>query len=796
MSTTKRFTLSFAMAFAFSLCFIQWAHAQETVTYTDSIPGQRTDWDDTLNVPQFDPADGILTGVAITVTGSVSGSIGYENLGDNAARIRLGHVVSLTVELPDGQLIATLPSALFDQVVPGFDGVNDFAGDSGDLFIIDSSEQDSRRLQGSSDLSPFLGTGNVTFPASARGLANVFGPGNYEAELQAKSAGALITVRYIFLQRGIEIEKATNGIDADDANGGDVPQIAPGDPVTWTYRVRNTGDTTFAQADVVVVDDQAGVTPVLDPASDSGLIGQLDPGETWIFIATGTAQELTEPTVSTTIVPGCDPAQSGLSRPTYENIATVTAGELQDSDPSHYCNPQGGIDIQKSTNGADADNSNGPDVPILTPGQTVTWEYIVTNTGQTSFTLADLSVTDSQPGVTPVFDPASDSGIIGQLEPDESWTFIATGTAQELTAPDAGVTVRPGCAPSEGDVQRNAYENVGTVRVNNLQDFDPSHYCNPPAPDVVIQKLTNGADADGANDADVPIIEPGDSIVWQYIVTNTGNVPLTAADLTVTDDQTGVTPVLNRESDNGDGVLSPGESWIYEATGTALALRSTTESVTTGAGCNPDGAGRERPTYENIGTVVLGEVTRSDPSHYCNPIAPGIDIEKSTNGVDADDPNDPDVPTVAPGDPVVWEYIVTNTGEVVYALADVMVLDSQPGIEPEFVPSSDPNGNNLLEPGESWIYRATGTALSLGNVSVDINVTPGCDPNGTGRTRTAYQNLSTVLVEGARDTDPSHYCNPPRPRIAIEKATNGANADDPNDPDVPVIAPGETVTWT
>ena len=797
MSIAKRLIFSLTLAFTLSLCFIQFAHAQETITYTDTVPSQRTDWDETLAVPQFDPSDGILTSVAITVTGSVSGSIAYENLGDNEARIRLGHVVSLTVGLPSGQLISTLPAALFDEVVPGFDGDNDFAGDSGDFIVIDSQESSSRQLQTPGELTPFLGTGDVTFPATARGLANVFGPGNYAAELRAKSAGTVITVRYIFLRPGIEIEKATNGIDADDASGGDVPRIAPGDPITWTYRVRNTGDITYARDEVVVVDDQLGVTPVFDPSSDSGAIDQLEPGETWRYIATGTAQDLSDPTADTTIVPGCDPTESGLTRPTYENIATVTVGELEDSDPSHYCNPpQPGIVIQKSTNGVDADDPNGADVPILTPGDPVTWTYTVTNTGALPLALADITVTDSQPGVTPVFDPSSDSGVIGQLEPGEAWIYVATGTALALVAPPADVDVVPGCAPGEGDVQRNAYENVGAVIVGNLQDFDPSHYCNPANPDVAIQKLTNGADADGANDDDVPIVAPGGSLIWQYIVTNTGNVPLTAADLSVTDDQLGVTPVFNTESDDGDRVLSPGESWTYIATGTALALRSTTESVTTIPGCNPDGTGRERPVYENIGSVTLGEITRSDPSHYCNPIAPGIDIEKSTNGADADDPSDPDVPAVAPGEPVTWEYIVTNTGEVVFTLDEVTVLDDQPGITPEFVPSSDPNGNNLLEPGEAWTFTAAGTALNLDNAPIDINVTPGCDPNGTGLTRVAYQNLSTVIVEGARDTDPSHYCNPSRPGIAIEKTTNGAIADEPNDPDVPVIAPGDPVTWT
>jgi uncharacterized cupredoxin-like copper-binding protein len=52
---------------------------------------------------------------------------------------------------------------------------------------------------------------------------------------------------------GIDIEKATNGVDADDANTGDAPQVAPGELVTWTYKVTNTGNVDLDN--VMVTDD-------------------------------------------------------------------------------------------------------------------------------------------------------------------------------------------------------------------------------------------------------------------------------------------------------------------------------------------------------------------------------------------------------------------------------------------------------------------------------------------------------------------------------------------------------------
>ena len=55
-------------------------------------------------------------------------------------------------------------------------------------------------------------------------------------------------------------------------------------------------------------------------------------------------------------------------------------------------------------------------------------------------------------------------------------------------------------------------------------------------------------------------------MTWTYDVANTGNAPL--AGVTVTDDQ-GVAPIFDPASDDGNGLLDPGETWVYEATGTA-----------------------------------------------------------------------------------------------------------------------------------------------------------------------------------------------------------------------------------
>ena len=90
-----------------------------------------------------------------------------------------------------------------------------------------------------------------------------------------------------------------------------------------------------------------------------------------------------------------------------------TNGTGNNSGPATKTFVRPGIDMEKTTNGPtnsnptapDYDNEdaeNGPGVPILTPGSTVTWTYKVTNTGSMDFAFNEVVVVDDNgtPGNT------------------------------------------------------------------------------------------------------------------------------------------------------------------------------------------------------------------------------------------------------------------------------------------------------------------------------------------------------------------------------------------------------------
>lgn len=330
------------------------------------------------------------------------------------------------------------------------------------------------------------------------------------------------------------------------------------------------------------------------------------------------------------------------------------------------------IQIEKATNGFDADSAPGPNIPV---GEPIEWTYVVTNTGGAE--LFQVSVHDSRLGLV----ACPKSG----LEIGASMTCRAAGTA------------------AAGQYENRAEATARDASGTQVLDVDFSHYfgggAQPAA--IKIEKATNGEDADFSPG---PILLVGSEITWTYVVSNAGTLALTG--VTVTDDQ-GVTVSCPQDS------LEVEESMTCTAAGNA-----------------------EAGQYMNLGTATAtleggGTVSDTDPSHYFG-AEPKFDLEKATNGVDADIPPGPGI---CLGGSVLWTYEVTNTGNV--RLTDIQVEDDDDGIGMIDCPKS------RLEPEESMTCTAGGTAPDE----------PGVQYGNLGSV-VAWALGGTVTVD---DEDPSHY---------------------------------------
>ena len=394
--------------------------AEFTESHTATIGLTPTNWSIDAVLPQFDPAKGDLIDVTVSATTEIDAVLRAENLSTSSTcNATLTWGADITVETSTGPL-EVMPVDSQVMLLGVYDGVTDFAGTSGvSLTSLSAADAGTLTITDPAEMAAFQGLGLVTLPVAADGQTDVTGCGNI-AFLTSTLASAEVVVTYRYVSSpGIDIEKATNGEDADTPTG---PVIPVGDPVEWTYVVTNTGNVDLSN--VSVVDDQGvAVTCPQDT---------LAVGETMTCVATGIAQE-------------GQYANLGTTEGTAPDGAIVT-----DEDPSHYIgelppDDEPAIDIEKATNGEDADTPTGP---WIVEGDPVEWTYVVTNTGNVD--LSNVSVVDDQ-GVA-VTCP-QDTLAVG-----ETMTCVATGIAQEGQYANLGTT--EGTAPD------------GTI----VTDEDPSHY--------------------------------------------------------------------------------------------------------------------------------------------------------------------------------------------------------------------------------------------------------------------------------------------------------------------------------
>jgi len=372
---------------ATSLFGMATASADEVSVPPVTIPPTDTDFTQVVSVQQFDPALGTLTGVRVEITGGVTGTMGIENTSTSStstATLTLSADVEVFLT-SDPSIAATpsTPSASESVSLALYDGVLDFDGDSGEFFdSINGADTTTTTLTDAALLAAATGTGTVdlTVDASATSGANATGGNTVTQFLTQASAEILVT--YIFDTPSIDIEKSTNGEDADTPTGPDVPV---GDPVLWEYVVTNDGAEDLT--DVVVVDDQ-GVT--VSCPQDTLVVG-----ESMTCTASGTAV---------------------LGQ--YANIGTVTAlspseEPVTDSDPSHY---RGVADLVEALPAIDI--VKDPDTQTVVSGEDATFTITVTNPGPVD--LVNVEVTDP-------LAPDCDN-VIGDLAIDASVTYTCTVT--------------------------------------------------------------------------------------------------------------------------------------------------------------------------------------------------------------------------------------------------------------------------------------------------------------------------------------------------------------------------------
>ncbi len=217
-------------------------------------------------------------------------------------------------------------------------------------------------------------------------------------------------------------------------------------------------------------------------------------------------------------------------------------------------------------------------------GDTLTFTFEVTNPGTTPLTT--VAVTDDK--CAPVSGPTQKLGgnQDGQLDAGELWVYTCTMTVPDHVAGDTSLVNVVTMAATDADGEP-------------VNDTD-SHTTRILHPAIAIDK-SGPATA-----------EAGSPVVYGLVVTNPGDVPFLAPNVSVTDPLCEAPPLLmSKNGDTTPDQLDPGDSWSYACRVQTTAGQTKVDNV--GSVTAKDSFGGREVTASDPATTVLTQVAVAPP---------------------------------------------------------------------------------------------------------------------------------------------------------------------------------------
>ncbi|MBT1681909.1 DUF7927 domain-containing protein [Curtobacterium flaccumfaciens] len=514
----------------------------------------------------------------------------------------------------------------------------------------------------------------------------------------------------------------------------DAITVVPGDPITYTVTVKNTGTQAYTADDPASFSDD--LSAVLDDATltDGPSNGATVDGNTLSWsgpLAVGATETITYTVTVNDPITGDSHLDNTVVTP------PGTGGDCTTDSDNPACTvniPSGKYTVAKTASTTE-----------VTAGSTVTYEVVVSNTGDVDYT--DAKPASFRDDLSKVLDDAKVTD-----GPDNGATI--NGNALSWSGPLAAgqsVTITYTITvdnPDEGD----------RVIANTVRATGPGGTCDPDADcstttNVRTFSIAKTSTPDGE-------VHPGDEVTYKVTVQNTGTAAFTTADpASFTDDLSKVTDdaTITDGPDNGATITGNTLGW------SGALDAGDTITITYVATVNTPDTG----DHVLSNAAVPGDGGYCDTEGGCsttNPVGTyKIEKTSSANGV------------VHAGDTVTYTVTVTNTGKVAYTpgkpakITDDLskVLD-----DTTYVDGSATNGATITGTTLTWsgplevdgtqiiTYKVkvgpagTGDGTLTNKVEGDPNTGGSCDPEADCTTTDVLQSLHVTKTADVTEVIP------------------------------------------
>lgn len=507
-----------------------------------------------------------------------------------------------------------------------------------------------------------------------------------------------------------------------------------GETITYTMTVTNQGNTGLIN---VTVNDPLLGGPVTLDSGDLNTNNTLDVGEIWIYTAD---YAITQTNIDNGSITNQATASGESSQAVVVTDLSDNDSVLEDDPTQNTVCQSDSIALIKTAIFNDEDSDGCSDV-----GETITYNFTLTNTGNT--TITNVVLTDPMLGGTITL-ASGDTDSDNQLDINETWSYTANYTITQANIDNGSVTNQ--ATVTGTSISGN---NVSDLSDNDSileDDQTQTNLCQSDGIALIKTATFNDEDTDGCSDV-------GETITYNFTLTNTGNTTIT--NVVLTDPMLGGTITLASGDINSNNQLDINETWSYSASYTITQSDIDNGSVSNQATVTGTSiSGNNVSDLSDDNSILEDDQTQTT---LCQPNN-SISLEKVSTFNDANGNGYANV-----GETITYSFIIYNTGDSV--LYNITLQDNLPGITI--------NGSTIpqLLPGEvdsttfTAIYVITEQDLTNESVTNQALVTAE-DSSGGSVTDTSDDpnNLDDIDIDNDGDPDDPTITDLPVEEIPFE----------------------------
>ncbi|WP_341955810.1 LPXTG cell wall anchor domain-containing protein [Microbacterium sp. LWH13-1.2] len=618
--------------------------------------------------------------ITVNVTSPVAGS--FTNGPDNITSTGLNPPADSTVvfdeQAPAIRVVKSATPTSEEEFTVGQEVTYSFVVTNTGNVALTDVEVDDTGFTGTGELSP------IVCPAGAANLA--------------PAASVTCTATYTVTQADVDTGSITNTATATGTPPQGTPPVSPPSEVTIPSVDPAPALSIVKSSDVETISEAGETITYSFLVTNTGNVTLNDVTVTEPdFSGTGELSAITCPAGAASLAPGADVTctatyvvtQADVDAGEISNTASATGTPPNPLTPPPVT-PSNEVVVEVPPAPAlEIDKTANP-TTITAAGQTITYSFLVTNTG--NVTLNDVTVTETD--------------------------FSGTGELSAITCPAGAASLAPGAdvtctatyVVTQADVDAGSVTNAATGTGTPPNPLTPPPVSPPdevtvdipPTPAITVVKS-----ADEASQADIAL---GQEVTYSFLVTNTGNVTLTDVSV-VEGDFSGAGDLSAIICPEAAASLAPGNQVTCTATYTVVQADVDAGTVTNSATAT--------------GTPPTGPNPVSPESEVTVPSAPapGLNVVK-TASIDR---------ATAVGQAITYSFVVTNTGNL--TLTDIVVNESGFTGTGTLSAVTCPAGAASLAPGAQITCTATYTvtqadlnAGTIRNMATAGGNTPGGDP--------------------------------------------------------------------